>query len=162
MYELMTGEILTDVEFKQLRGSDGIKHTEIKIKDKTIKACVVNGIKNAEKILDEVKNGTSPYTFIEIMACPGGCVGGGGTPLYSGNTALRSKGLYESDRSNKIRKCHKIQALKLYTKSILLSLVQTLPTNIYTLIIQRDRKNTCTGNKFSTGVFLVLFRYFFI
>ena len=138
MYELMTGEILTDVEFKQLRGSDGIKHTEIKIKDKTIKACVVNGIKNAEKILDEVKNGTSPYTFIEIMACPGGCVGGGGTPLYSGNTALRSKGLYESDRSNKIRKCHENSSLKaIYEKYLTLPCSNTAHKYLHTYYTKR-------------------------
>lgn len=138
MYELMTGEILTDVEFKQLRGSDGIKHTEIKIKDQTIKACVVNGIKNAEKVLDEVKNGTSPYTFIEIMACPGGCVGGGGTPLYSGNTTLRSKGLYESDRSNKIRKCHENSSLKaIYEKYLTLPCSNTAHKYLHTYYTKR-------------------------
>lgn len=137
-YELMTGEILNDVEFKELRGSAGIKTAQVNINGRTIKTCVVNGIKNAKTILDAVENGTSPYDFIEIMACSGGCVGGGGTPLYSGNNYLRSKGLYESDRSNKVRKCHENSALKsIYEKYLTLPCSNTAHKYLHTYYTKR-------------------------
>ena len=101
------------------------------------KAKIENETKS-RKVLDEVKNGTSPYTFIEIMACPGGCVGGGGTPLYSGNTTLRSEGLYESDRSNKIRKCHENSSLKaIYEKYLTLPCSNTAHKYLHTYYTKR-------------------------
>ena len=86
-YFVLTGEELTNLEFMPVRGLKAVKSAEVPIKLKdsdkkiTLKVAVVHGTKNVEPLLEEIKNGTSPYHFIEVMNCPGGCVNGGGQPI---------------------------------------------------------------------------------
>ncbi len=112
-YYLITGQNLGKVEFKDIRGLDGIKKTSIEIKGNNINIAVANGLKNVEFILQEVKDALkqgkeSPYHFIEVMTCPGGCVGGGGQP-YGVTDEYRKKradGLYIDDEKHEVRMAH--------------------------------------------------------
>jgi len=87
-------------EFKQLRGEDGIKETEITIGKESLKLAVVSGLTNAKKLIDRIRKGQAHYDLIEVMACPGGCVNGGGQPITEDRNAVakRAKGLYDNDK----------------------------------------------------------------
>jgi len=87
-------------EYKQLRGFDGIKISEVTIGDETLSLAIVSGLANARKLIDMIRNGEANYDLIEVMACRGGCVNGGGQPITSDRTAVekRSQGLYDNDR----------------------------------------------------------------
>ncbi|OQA92327.1 MAG: NADP-reducing hydrogenase subunit HndC [Elusimicrobia bacterium ADurb.Bin231] len=124
-YELVTGKSLEKLECKSIRGLDGIKTADIDIAGTTIKVAVAHGLSNARILLDEIKEGKSPYHFIEIMACPGGCIGGGGQPYnaseYSG-TELRKKrasAIYKEDEGKKVRKSHENEEIKALYKEFL-------------------------------------------
>ncbi len=113
-YELYTGETLVDIEVAAIRGLKGIKEGKINIDGKEIRVAVAHGLGNACKLLDEVRRDPDKYHFIEIMGCPGGCVGGGGQPYAQVNTiplddeALkkRAEALYDLDRAKTIRRSH--------------------------------------------------------
>jgi NADP-reducing hydrogenase subunit HndD len=97
-------------EFKKVRGQEGIKINAIKIGDKTIKSVVVNGIRNAQKMLEELKKDPQAFQAMEVMACPGGCIGGGGQPVPT-NSELRKKraeALYTIDEKKELRFAHEI------------------------------------------------------
>ena len=118
--ELMTGKELEKIEFEEVRGElNGIKEATVTIGDKELKLAIVNGLGNASKIMDMVRNHEAPYDFIEIMACPGGCVNGGGQPIHNAKTkeelnipALRKQALYEADKNLKVRKSHENPIIK--------------------------------------------------
>ena len=102
-------EKLTGEELERLNlGFKGINEAEVEIGDKTIKVAIANGLRNAERLLDEVRAGESEYHFIEVMACPHGCVGGGGQPLpiNEKHKQLRSEGLSNTDEASVVRKSH--------------------------------------------------------
>lgn len=101
-YQLLTGKSLQQVEIKALRGNDGVKSASITIHGQQINVAVVNGIANVETILSNMRD----YHFIEVMACPGGCAGGGGTPTVGGTVVARQNGMYAADRSSKTRLSH--------------------------------------------------------
>lgn len=101
-YQLLTGKSLQQVEIKALRGNDAVKSASITIHGQQINVAVVNGIANVETILSNM----SDYHFIEVMACPGGCAGGGGTPTVGGTVVARQNGMYAADRSSKTRLSH--------------------------------------------------------
>ncbi len=92
------------LEFKELRGLEGIKEAEIKIGNKNLKLAVVNGLGNFSKLLPRFYK----YHYVEVMACPGGCVGGGGQPIPTTRERVkkRADGLYSLDKKRKIRKAH--------------------------------------------------------
>lgn len=117
-YEWMTGEELKDVEFTQLRGMEGIREGSVKIKDMDVNIGIAHGLGNARKLLEDIRDGKSNYHAIEIMACPGGCIGGGGQPYHHGNVDVvkkRQKAIYNEDRNKTLRKSHENpQILKLY------------------------------------------------
>jgi NADH-quinone oxidoreductase subunit G len=117
-YEWITGEKLDDVEFTVIRGLDGIREATIKIKDMEVKAAIASGLGNARTLLNKIRNGEANYQIIEIMACPGGCIDGGGQPYIHGNYDILSKranALYEEDRNKPLRKSHENPAIiKLY------------------------------------------------
>lgn len=117
-YEWITGENLDDVEFKMLRGMDGIREATIQIKDMEVKAAIASGLGNARKLLEKIRSGEADYQIIEIMACPGGCIDGGGQPYLHGryeNLEKRANALYEEDRNKPLRKSHQNPAIiKLY------------------------------------------------
>ena len=118
VYEVVTKETLASVDFKDVRGHQGVKEAEVDLKGTKVKVVVANGLANARKVMDSIRQGQCNATFIEIMCCPGGCVGGGGQPYGSGRVKLqRMDGLYEADRSLPLRKSHENPEVKaLYEK----------------------------------------------
>ncbi len=117
--ETLTGEELKELDFTDVRGTKGIKEASYTVNGMEIKVCAASGTANAKKIMEEVKNGTSPYTFIEIMGCPGGCVNGGGQPVqpavvrnFIDLKGQRAAALYEADKNMPIRKSHENPAIK--------------------------------------------------
>ncbi|MCM8711407.1 NADH-dependent [FeFe] hydrogenase, group A6 [Clostridium sp. SYSU_GA19001] len=117
-YEWLTNKTLEDVEFHALRGMDGVKEAIIKIDDIDVNVAVAHGLGNARKILEAIQKGEANYHAIEIMACPGGCIGGGGQPYIHGNVEIvkkRALAIYEEDRGKVKRKSHENEAvIKLY------------------------------------------------
>jgi len=117
-YEWITGEELENVEFTALRGLEGIRSATIKIGDLDLNIGIAHGLGNARKLLEDIRDGKSKYHAIEIMACPGGCIGGGGQPYHHGNMDIirkRQEAIYAEDRSKVRRKSHENEAvLKLY------------------------------------------------
>lgn len=108
-YELYTGKTLERVEFEALRGMEGIRSATIDFDGMPLNIGIAHGLSNARKLLDDVRAGVSQYHAIEIMACPGGCIGGGGQPYHHGNSKIlkrRAKALYKEDESKQIRKSH--------------------------------------------------------
>ncbi len=108
-YEWLTEETLEKVDFHGLRGFDGIKEASVMIKGTEVKIAVASGLGNARKLLEEIQAGKTSYHAIEIMACRGGCIGGGGQPYHHGNVDIlkkRMEGLYSEDESKVIRKSH--------------------------------------------------------
>lgn len=116
VYELVTKETLPKLELEAVRGTLGeVKEATIDLKGTAVKVAIVNSLARAREIMEQVKAGTADYTFIEIMACPQGCVGGGGTPIVDALTrsrlsedyrTLRAKGLYNDDQALTLRKSH--------------------------------------------------------
>lgn len=108
-YELYTGKNLEKVDFEEVRGLENIKKATIHLNGVALQVGIAHGLGNARKLLNEIREGKSEFHAIEIMACPGGCIGGGGQPLHHGDSALlkaRSKALYEEDRHKSLRKSH--------------------------------------------------------
>jgi len=114
-YEVITGRVLGQIEFAAVRGLDGIKEAEVDIDGLRVKVAVANTLVNAHRLFTEIKQGKRQYHFIEIMACPGGCLGGGGQPYLAcaGAESLatevyqkRAQGLYSIDERKTIRKAH--------------------------------------------------------
>lgn len=105
--KLLTGEV-KDVNFTSIRGLSGTRIAEVNINNQILKVCVVSGLNNARKVLDKVKNKEEDFAAIEIMACPGGCVNGGGQPIRIGEEQIdvikaRQQGIYNIDK-NKIKR----------------------------------------------------------
>lgn len=116
-YELVTKEELPNINFYNVRGMRGIKEAEVDLKGTKIKVAVAHTLANARKLMDRIKEGKADYHFIEVMACPGGCIGGGGQPIPTDLEIRekRIKGIYAADQQMKLRKSHKNPAvLQLY------------------------------------------------
>ncbi|NLY74175.1 MAG: 2Fe-2S iron-sulfur cluster binding domain-containing protein [Firmicutes bacterium] len=119
-YEKITGESLADVNFKQVRETTGLKEASLKIGKQTVNVAVANGLQNARTILERVKSGEKQYHLIELMACPGGCIGGGGQPYPQNGhyvlepeiLKLRAAALYSIDEAKTIRKSHENPDIK--------------------------------------------------
>ena len=99
------------IDFKETRGMEGVKEATYEVGGKTLRVCIASGLANAEKVIRAIKSGEKEYDFIEVMACPGGCVNGGGQPIHSSfekacnNVAsLRANGLYENDSNKTLRR----------------------------------------------------------
>ena len=117
--EVVTGKELDKIDFESVRGEKGIKKASIKIGDVDLKVAVASGLGNAQEIMEEIKSGKADYQFVEIMACPGGCVMGGGQPICSATTratvdvrAKRANALYSADEKSTIRKSHENPVVK--------------------------------------------------
>ncbi|WP_069651112.1 NADH-dependent [FeFe] hydrogenase, group A6 [Caloranaerobacter ferrireducens] len=117
--EVVTGQELENIDFEQVRGTEGIKEAEVKLGDLVVKVAVAHGTGNARKLLEQVKSGEKEYHFIEVMACPGGCVTGGGQPHVSAKDRMtkdimkeRAKALYDEDKAKTIRKSHENPMIK--------------------------------------------------
>ena len=114
VYEILEGKELAKLEFNEVRGTEGVKEATVKMGGMDVNVAIAHGLGNARKLLNAVKAGEKNYHFIEIMACPGGCVTGGGQPICSAKTwmtvdvkAERAKALYTEDEKATIRQSHK-------------------------------------------------------
>jgi NADH-quinone oxidoreductase subunit G len=108
-YEWLTGKELKDVDFHGVRGLEGLKEATVDIDGLEVKIGVAHGLGNARRLLESIEKGESHYHAIEIMACPGGCIDGGGQPYHMGDMELvkaRAAGLYNIDKDKKLRKSH--------------------------------------------------------
>ncbi|HLP06470.1 MAG TPA: [FeFe] hydrogenase, group A, partial [Paludibacter sp.] len=107
-YEVVTGMELPNINLGVVRGMEGIREAEIDLNGTKIKVAVAHTLKNARVLLEQIENGTSPYTFIEIMTCPGGCLGGGGQPIPTNYEARkkRAESIYDEDAHKILRKSH--------------------------------------------------------
>jgi len=117
--DLLTGKDNDAIEFKEVRGTAGLKEAVYNIAGMEVKVAVASGAENANYVMSRIKDGTADWHFVEIMGCPGGCINGGGQPLQPASVrnftdikALRSKALYDQDASMAIRKSHKSPAVK--------------------------------------------------
>ena len=109
VYELHTGKKLEKLEFESVRGSEGLRKATVDIDGFPLKVGIAHGLGNARKLLNEIRAGHSDFHVIEIMACPGGCIGGGGQPIHHGNSAIlqaRTQALYREDCGKERRKSH--------------------------------------------------------
>ncbi|MGN0713957.1 MAG: NADH-dependent [FeFe] hydrogenase, group A6 [Anaerovoracaceae bacterium] len=119
VYEVVTGKPCDPVEFHEVRGTEAIKEAEYDLAGTKVRVAVTSGLSNAAKLLDRVKSGEANYDFIEVMACPGGCVNGGGQPHQPGEVrnftdlrADRAKALYSEDAAMTLRKSHENPIMK--------------------------------------------------
>jgi NADH-quinone oxidoreductase subunit G len=116
--EWLTGEKLEKVDFEQLRGSDGLRKATVRIGDKDLRIGIASGLGNARELLEQIRDGKVEYDAIEIMACPGGCIAGGGQPYHHGNYEIvkkRQEAIYREDKSMLLRKSHENpEIIKLY------------------------------------------------
>lgn len=113
-YEVLTGKALEKIDFETVRGLKGIKTAEVDIDGMNLKVAVASSLSNARVLLEQIQEGKSPYAFIEIMTCPGGCIGGGGQPIPT-DTAIRQKrmnAIYEEDKNKPLRKSHENPAVR--------------------------------------------------
>ena len=124
--EILTNKPLEKIDFEEVRGQKGIKRATVKIGDKDIKVVVASGLGNAQTIMEEIKQGKADYQFVEIMACPGGCIMGGGQPIKSSKiretvdvAKKRSEAMYSIDERSKIRLSHKNPVLQKIYKEYL-------------------------------------------
>ncbi len=107
------------LEFKEVRGTQGVKEAEYKVGKTKINVAVASGLNNARELIERVKKGDKKYTFIEIMACPGGCINGGGQPYVHDEVrnnidlkAVRAQALYDYDGDRKVRRSHETPAVE--------------------------------------------------
>jgi len=121
VYEILTGEELKSIDFHDVRGLDGFKEASVMIGDLEVKVAITNSLKNAKVMLEKIKAGQADYHFVEVMCCPGGCIGGGGQPRPTNNVIRieRIKGIYNSEKQMKLRKSHENPAVKQLYKEFL-------------------------------------------
>ena len=125
VYFVLEGKEYGAINFTEVRGFEGIREAELELAGKKIKIAVASAMKNAKVLLDQIREGTSPYTFIEIMGCPGGCINGGGQPyirtnflpnedidIYDTYQEKRAKALYSEDERAVLRQSHKNEQVK--------------------------------------------------
>ena len=119
VYEIVEKKPLDKVEFEAVRGTDGIKEATVTLSGKDVRVAIAHGLGNARALLEAIRNGEKSYEFVEIMACPGGCVTGGGQPICHSKTymdvdvkAERAKALYSEDARLSIRKSHENPDIK--------------------------------------------------
>ena len=118
-YHTLTGKEYEKIDFKEVRGLEGVKEASVDIAGTTLKVAIASGMKNAKPLLDEIREGKSKYAFIEIMGCPGGCINGGGQPFVKPNLLPRESVdilstykekraalLYGIDKNMKLRQSH--------------------------------------------------------
>ncbi len=118
--EVLEGKSFDRLDYEAVRGTDGIKEATLTVAGTEVKVAVVSGLGNARKVLNDVRDGKANYHFIEVMACPGGCVTGGGQPIVDSQIrmdidlkAKRAAGLYAEDKNLPVRKSHENPDIKL-------------------------------------------------
>jgi iron only hydrogenase large subunit-like protein len=140
-YEVITGNALPNINLTVVRGMVGIKEAEIDLNGTKIKVAVAHTLKNARVLLEQIENGTSPYAFIEVMTCPGGCLGGGGQPIPT-NMEIRKKraeSIYQEDSFKVLRKSHENPEIKaLYNDFLLEPLGEKSHHLLHTKYVERE------------------------
>jgi NADP-reducing hydrogenase subunit HndD len=114
-YEVQTGKKLDKIDFEQLRGMEGIRSATVDFNGLPINIGIAHGLGNARKLLEDVRSGKANYHAIEVMACPGGCIGGGGQPLHHGDSSIlkaRTQAIYREDAGKPVRKSHENEYIK--------------------------------------------------
>lgn len=118
--DILDGSSNKKIEFKEVRGTEGIKEATYTLGGKTFNIAVVSGLANARTLLNSLNTGEKKYDFVEVMACPGGCINGGGQPVqgdsvrnYVDLKSLRAKALYDADKKMKLRKSHLSPVVKM-------------------------------------------------
>ena len=105
--EVVTGKPLQKLEFEAVRGLDSVREAELTLNGQTLKVAIVHGLSNVKPLLEQIQEGTSPYHFIEVMACEGGCIGGGGNePKTMKKVRERQRAIYDEDKKLPLRKSH--------------------------------------------------------
>lgn len=111
--EQLTGEGMAPLEYQEVRGMEGVKEASYELPGKTVRVCVASGLHNVKRVLDGIRDGSLQYDFLEFMACPGGCINGGGQPIQHANVrnftdikALRAAALYKQDEGMTYRRSH--------------------------------------------------------
>jgi len=135
---LATGKELDKIEFAEIRGMKGVKEGKIVLNGKEIRFACAHGGANARKLMEQ----KGKYHFIEVMACPGGCIGGGGQPIYRDPDTLRKRteALYSADRANKLRRSHENPVVKQIYKELLgAPLSDEAERLLHTHYVKRDR-----------------------
>lgn len=114
-YWKLTGKDLDKLEFEEIRGMEGVKESTVNINGMDINIAVVNGIGNVKQIIEEIVSGKSKHHFIEVMACPGGCINGGGQPIHQKPEKVmkRVKVLYQIDENAKFRRSYENESVKI-------------------------------------------------
>ena len=117
--EKLTGKELQKLDFTEVRGMKGVKEASYDINGRTVRVCAASGLTNVKAVLDGIQAGDLHYDFIEFMACPGGCINGGGQPLHPADVqsfvdlrSMRAKALYDQDAGMTYRKSHENPVVK--------------------------------------------------
>ncbi|MBT9176589.1 MAG: NADP-reducing hydrogenase subunit HndC [Firmicutes bacterium] len=140
VYEVVSGKELGSLDFHAVRGMAGVKEAAIQIGDLVVNVGVAHGLANARQLMEQVANGTSPYHFIEIMCCLGGCIGGGGQPIPTTNAVReqRMRAIYSVDEAMTLRKSHQNPAVvKLYADFLKRPLGHKSHTLLHTEYVKR-------------------------
>ncbi|MBP7247957.1 MAG: [FeFe] hydrogenase, group A [Negativicutes bacterium] len=118
-YETVTGKDLPRLEFDEVRGGEGIRKATVQMGDKTVRVAVVAGLQHVNEALEQIRNGTADFDFMEVMACPNGCISGGGQPKLPPAPAAkkaaleaRTANMYAHDKNLPLRKCHENPMIK--------------------------------------------------
>ena len=119
--EVVTEKELETLDFYDVRGLSGVKEASVELNGLVVNVAVAHGLSNAKKVLDRVKSGEANYHFIEIMCCPGGCIGGGGQPIPTNNEIRQKRidAIYRVDKDMAIRKSHENPAVKVLYEEFL-------------------------------------------
>jgi NADH-quinone oxidoreductase subunit G len=140
-HKIITGKELEHIDIVPVRGMSGVKTADVGVGDLQVKVAVAHGLGNARPILDQIRAGKSPYHFIEIMACPGGCVGGGGQPIGFDMAlrSLRGETLYKEDESLQVRRSHQNPSIeKIYRDYLVNPLGEKSHYLLHTKYTSRD------------------------
>jgi NADH-quinone oxidoreductase subunit G/NADP-reducing hydrogenase subunit HndD len=142
-YEWLTGETLENVDFEALRGYEGFRAATVKVGDLDIRIGIAHGLGEARKMLDKIRAGEEEFHAIEIMACKGGCVGGGGQPYHGGNFDIikkRTEALNTIDKNAPIRKSHENPFIKdIYAKHLEKPMSHTAHELLHTKYFKRNK-----------------------
>lgn len=147
--DVLSGKDMTEIEYTQVRGLQGIKEATVNLGGHELNVAVVHGTGNARALLDSIRSGEKTYHFIEIMACPGGCVSGGGQPIVSAQEKmrvdprkLRAEAIYAGDRELPLRKSHQNPSVqKLYKEFLGEPNSEKAHKLLHTHYTARDRKS---------------------
>ncbi|MCX7985358.1 MAG: NADH-dependent [FeFe] hydrogenase, group A6 [Bacteroidales bacterium] len=144
-YELYTKKPLPRIDFHELRGLDGIRQATIDFDGLKLNIGIAHGLGNARKLLEDIRAGKSNFHAIEIMACPGGCIGGGGQPLHHGNSTIikaRHKAIYLEDSNKPIRKSHENPYIqKVYQEFLGKPMSEKAHHLLHTIYFDRSKKS---------------------